>query len=133
MTVYQLEITVSGSAGGTRKFRLNTPAQVASTLDSHAPTTGVVFVAALGRGVDHGNFYIFRNEAGLAHVVLHEHREFFPRDPLSAKFEENISFRSENGEEFQVPANLTTSWERARSALEHWLPAQARWPEFNWD
>jgi hypothetical protein len=32
-----------------------------------------------------------------------------------------------------VSAALTTSWERGKAALLHWLPAQAHWPELIWD
>jgi hypothetical protein len=32
-----------------------------------------------------------------------------------------------------VPSILTTTAERARAALEYWLPGQKHWPKFEWE
>jgi hypothetical protein len=92
---------------------------------------GLISLPAIEGGRDYENFYLFRNDSGLAHIDLHEHREVFARDPLRAQAAGTVSFLDEDGEPFVVPATLTTSWDKAR-ALEHWLPTQAHWPELDW-
>lgn len=92
----------------------------------------VVFVAALGNGVDYGNFYLFLNGKGKAHVMLHEHREFFAADPSFKGDAQKVEFRDEDGTLFAVEAELTTSATRGKIALEQWLPNQAQWQEFIW-
>jgi hypothetical protein len=125
-----VQITSFGHPGGIRKLKTDALSEVVGCVETVSPGAGVIFVAALTPGIDHGNFYLFRNEAGLAHVMLHEHREHFARDPRSQTAEGNAEFLAENGEVFSVPTALTTSWDRGRAALLHWLPAQAHWPEF---
>ncbi len=93
----------------------------------------VIVVIALGEGVDWGNFYIFLNSQGYAHIMLHEERELFPVDPLFALESLEVEFQDENGTRFSVKAKLTTSTERAKLALEHWLPEVKRWNELKWE
>lgn len=90
----------------------------------------VVVVMAVGDGVDFGNFYVYSNGQGLAHVKLHEHHEFLPEDPGSQATDS--SFRGEDGEPFGVAARRTTTWARAMTALEQWMPRQAHWNGFSW-
>jgi hypothetical protein len=95
----------------------------------------VLFVAALDtvERVDYGNFYLFTNAAGSAHVMLHEHREFLPRDPVAPDEEGEVTFLDEEGHKFSVPHAMTTSHQRGVAALEYWLPRQEQWPEFQWE
>jgi hypothetical protein len=99
------------------------------------PGDRVLFVAALdlAEGEDWGNFYLFTNHIGRAHVMLHEHREFLPQDPLTPDGGLEVAFLDEEGESFSVPDALTTSTQRGVSALVHWLPRQEHWPEFQWE
>jgi hypothetical protein len=130
---YEVQVTSFGQSGGSREFKTDILGNVASCVEMIPPGGAVIFVAALGPGTDHGNFYLFMNEAGLAHIMLHEHREHFARDPRTQDTEGVAEFRGEDGEAFSVAAALTTSWERGRAALLHWLPAQERWAELTWD
>lgn len=129
---YEVEVTVFGPGGGKRNVKTELLEQVPPLADSIPPTGGVIFVAALTPGVDHGNFYLFRNETGLAHVMLHEHREHFAHDPQVHIPSAEVTFRDQSGEPFTVPKAEVTTWERGKAALLHWLPTQAHWPEFNW-
>jgi hypothetical protein len=133
MLTYQVEVTAFGAPRASREFETPAIEVVAEAVDSVPPEGGVIFVAALTSGVDHGNFYLFRNEAGFAYVVLHEHREFMAHDPHVQASTAVLVFRGEDGESFQVQAAFTTSWERGKQALLHWLPAQAHWPELVWE
>ncbi len=63
----------------------------------------------LAKDVDYGNFYLFLNGEGSAHIMLHEHREFLPRDPLSRDLIGEVTFFWEDGTQFAVPGVLTTS------------------------
>lgn len=130
---YEVEVTSFGRPGGNRKLRSEVLSEVVNLVVTVPHGNAVIFVAALTPRLDHGNFYLFGNEAGLAHVLLHEHREHFAQDPRAQAAEGDTEFRDQDGEAFAVPAALTTTWERGKAALLHWLPAQARWPEFLWD
>jgi hypothetical protein len=90
----------------------------------------VFVVEALGDGVDHGNFYLFTNAQDVAHVVLHEHREFFLVDRSREHIAEEVRFRDEYGVPFTVEASRTTSLEKAKAALHGWLPNQTQSHEF---
>jgi hypothetical protein len=92
----------------------------------------VIYVAALGDNVDHGNFYLFLNNENSAHIMLHEHREFVATDPASEAENKRIEFLGEDGSAFIVDAALTVSAARGKSALEYWLPNQDQWPELIW-
>jgi hypothetical protein len=129
---YEVQVTSFGPGGGNRKLTTDATSEVASCIETIPPEGGVVFVAALAPGVDRGNFYLFRNEDGRAHIMLHEHREHFASDHESQGNAGVLSFRGEDGEPFSVSAAQTTSWERGKAALLHWLPDQARWPELTW-
>ena len=133
MTTYEVEITSFSSGAAKSTLKTHVVHEVSAAVDSVPPEGGVVFVAALASGVDLGNFYLFKNEAGLAHVVLHEHREHFARDPRANTLGGEQTFRGEDGEAFSVPAASAISWARAREALLHCLTAQALSPELQWD
>jgi hypothetical protein len=105
---------------------------VAAAIDQIAPLDAVIVVEALGGGVDYGNFYLFLNKRGVAHVKLHEHREFLLVDPSLEPTAGDVSFKDEDGSVFSVDAKLTTSLPRARAALRYWLPYQAQSEEFVW-
>ena len=132
MIAYHLEVTTFDPAAAATKSILEHARQVSASLQE-LPRSGVVFVAAIEKNIDHGNFYVFLNAAGRAHVTLHEHRELLPRDPLSAGESGETAFLAEDGTQFTVAAKLTTSTDRARAALEYWLPRQERWPQFEWE
>jgi hypothetical protein len=133
MMTYQVEVTTFGASSAFREFNTDAIEAVAVAIESVPPEGGVIFVAAVTTSVDHGNFYLFRNDAGFAHVVLHEHRELMAREPGAQATSAVVVFRGEDGEAFQVPAASTTSWKRGKAALLHWLPAQAHWPELVWE
>jgi hypothetical protein len=132
MNAYHLEVTTFEPSVGSIKSVLERPEDVSASL-VRLPRNSVVFVAAIKKNVDYGNFYLFLNSSGHAHVMLHEHREFLPRDPLSAGAVGEVTFLSEDGTQFTVPSVLATSADRGRMALEYWLPNQERWPEFSWE
>jgi hypothetical protein len=54
-------------------------------------------------------------------------------DNVSAGSVGEATFLGEDGRQFTVPSVLTTSADRARAALEYWLPRQEHWPEFEWE
>jgi len=132
VVTYEVEITAFGPEGAKAKFKTTELNDVVASIDSVSAAGGVIFVAALTAGRDHGNFYLFRNEAGLAHIMLHEHREHFARDPSVQPPDGVVAFRGELGKTFFVPGETTTSWQRGKAALLHWLPSQGHWPELNW-
>lgn len=94
---------------------------------------GVVLVEAIEGDIDHGSFYLFLNDGGRAHVMLHERCEFLACDPLSADAVDEVVFLYQDGAEFSVPGILATSADRGLAALKYWLPRQERWPEFTWE
>jgi hypothetical protein len=136
MIAYHLEVVTFSPAARLTKSIVERPDNVMASLEGLSGNSAV-FVAALekraDKNVDYGNFYLFLNASGRAHIMLHEHREFFPRDPLSAGSVGEASFLAEGGSQFTVPSVLTTSADRARAALEYWLPHQEHWPEFEWE
>lgn len=105
---------------------------VAAAADQMSGVDAVFIVEALGDGVDYGNFYLFTNSQDIAHVVLHEHREFFLVDRARQHVAEEVVFKDENGAPFTVQASRTTSLAKARAALECWLPNQTQSHEFVW-
>lgn len=125
LTVFQPELVQKQST-----FKQISEAMVA--LRDLPINDAVIFVAALGDGIDHGNFHLFLNGDGMAHVMLHEHREFCPIDPSFRTELREIEFRDEDGTRFTVEAALATSAVRGKIALEHWLLNQTRWQEFIW-
>ena len=133
---YHLEVTTFEPAARLTKSIVKRPDDVMASLEG-LRRSSVVYVAAIAKNiaknVDYGNFYLFLNGSGHAHVMLHEHRKFLPRDPLSASSVGEATFLGEDGRHFTVPGVLTTSADRARAALEYWLPRQEHWPEFEWE
>ena len=106
--------------------------EAVNALEGLWSTNAAIYVAALGNNVDYGNFYLFLNGEGAAHIMLHEHREFVATDPLSGATHGEIGFLDEDGNAFRVDSTLTTSAARGRAALEYWLPNQVQWPELIW-
>ncbi len=92
----------------------------------------VLFIAALGGGVDYGNFYLFLNEDDAAHIWLHEHQEYIPIELGAHDSGNTFMFRYENGEIYEVPAREVLSRERAVEALYYWLPNQSHLPTLEW-
>ncbi len=90
----------------------------------------VVVVMAIAENVDYGNLYIFVSVEGRARVILHEHREFFPRSRGTGNAGPEVSFKDEAGHVFRSPYALTLSQEEVLSLLSYWLPGQAHAPEF---
>ena len=98
--------------------------QAVAALAELPSRNAVILVAALGKNVDYGNFILFLNGEGAAYVMIHEHREFFATDPSRQAMSGNVMFLDEDGGAFNVDAALTTSEEKGKSALMHWLPNQ---------
>lgn len=136
MIAYHLEVVTLSPAARVAKSIVERPDNVMVSLEGLSGIIAV-FVAALekrlNKNVDYGNFFLFLNASGHAHVMLHEHREFLPRDPSSAGSVGEVTFLAEDGSQFTVPSVLTTSADRARAALEYWLPHQEHWPQFEWE
>jgi hypothetical protein len=132
---YRVEMTTFHPAVNSKLETYTEAKDVASLICSLAVADRVLFVAALDleEGVDYGNFYLFTNAAGAAHVMLHEHREFLPRDPATPDDGGEVTFLDEDAHQFAVPRVLTTSHQRGTAALEFWLPRQSQWPEFQWE
>ena len=95
-------------------------------------TNGVVFVAAIEGNLDYGNYFVFLNGDDFAHVMLHEHHEFYPKDPKFDSEVESQKFMCEDGSSFNVEPSRLTSKKRAMQSLEFWLPKQEKWNEYIW-
>ena len=106
--------------------------QAVAALSSLPSENAVIYVEALGKSVDYGDFYLFLNCEGVAHVMLAEHQEVYAVDPSRQGKMGEIEFLDEAGSAFSVDAALTTSAARGKAALAHWLPFQAHWPQFIW-
>jgi hypothetical protein len=122
---YEFEVTTFVPDVRHEHFTCKHLSQAIAALKTLPTDNAVIYVAALGDGVDCGNFYCFLNDEGVAHIMLHEHREFFPEDPSTQVNNGEMRFRDEDGICFAVEARLTTSAARAKEALAHWLPNQA--------
>ena len=131
---YRVE-TTSFPGPESKLDNFDSASEVVAVVRALGPEDRVLFVAALDlvEHYDHGNFYLFTNASGRAHVMLHEHREFLPRDPGVPDDGGESTFLDEDGNEFSVPHTMTTSLQRAVAALEYWLPRQEQWPEFQWE
>jgi hypothetical protein len=129
---YHLEVTSFEPAPRTSRSILERTEDVVALLTGLSGSA-VVLVEAIEGNIDHGNFYLFLNDGGRAHVMLHEHCEFLACDPLSADAVDEVVFLYEDGTEFSVPGILATSADRGRAALKRWLPRQERWAEFTWE
>lgn len=92
----------------------------------------VLYIAALGTGIDHGNFILFINANGQAFIQLHEHREHTPIEPGSEDNGAVVIFLDESGEAFEVPAAHSLTRARAIEALVFWLPEQWHLPSLDW-
>ena len=132
ITEYVFEVTTLRPVRSHERSVFNDLAQALAALDDLPSDWSVIYVAALGKGIDYGNFYLFLNGSGAAHIMLHEHREHFAADPLRRSKGGNVEFLDEDGSAFNVATELTTSAARGKKALKHWLPAQAQWPELIW-
>ena len=92
----------------------------------------VIFVAVIDGNTDHGNYIIFLNNDGFAHIILHEHQEFYPRDPMQDLNIRIQEFIDDDGSMFKVEQSRLTSVERALVSLKKWLPEQKKWSEYIW-
>ena len=130
--VYEIEITIFGASIQHEKICCENVSQAVSVVKGLPEQGAVIFVAALEGHHDYGNFYLFLNETGAAYAEIHEHREYYPKDPLTCAAFGQVDFRYEDGSPFSVEAGSTTSVTRGRMALEYWLVNQDKWPEFEW-
>src|SRR6185295_6180889 len=102
MIAYHLEVTSFEPTARLSKSILERTDDVLASLAGLSGNS-VVYVAAIEGNGDLGNFYLFLNGGERAHVILHEHREFLPRDPLSADAMGEVTFLDEDGTQFTVP------------------------------
>ncbi|WP_171160117.1 hypothetical protein [Usitatibacter palustris] len=132
---YRVETTTFHPVAESKIETYSDPSHVAAFVRSLPVADRVLFVAALDldEGVDYGNFYLFTNATGVAHIMVHEHREFLPRERTVPDGGGDATFFDEGGEEFTVPRVMTTSHHRGAAALEYWLPDQSQWPELQWE
>ncbi len=106
--------------------------ELREVVDSLPSPPFVLFVAALGSGVDFGNFLIW-SSAERSLVRLHEHREFCAFDPDTQAIDmKPITFLERDGSSFEEPYASTVGHAQAIAALAHWLPKQGRLPELMW-
>ena len=119
---YEFEVTTFVPKVRHEQFTCKHLSQAIAALNALPTKNAVIYVAALGDGVDYGNFYCFLNDEGVAHVMLQEHREFFPEDPSMQVNDGEMQFRDEDGVSFAVEAHLTTSAARAKTRA----PAESR-------
>ena len=102
-----------------------------SYIDTFDDTSSVVYVAAIKGNVDYGNFYLFINEKGSSHIMLHEHHEHYAIETDVIPTNSN-QFLHEDGDVFIVDDNQVTTFERGILALKYWIPNQGKWSELDW-
>ena len=92
----------------------------------------VIYVAHIVDGVDHGNFYIWRN-IDLAHVRLDEHREHYATDPSRLAIAKEVAaFIDESGTVLEISPSSVISWAQATEALMFWLRSGSKLPSLSW-
>ena len=90
-----------------------------------------MLVAALGQGVDHGNFLIWGN-GQKAIVKLQEHRDFMAIHSENGEDESAVMFFDSDGSDFTEQMCNTIRHDAAIDALLYWLQSMERTPDLIW-
>lgn len=131
-TEYIFEITTFMPALRHERRRFELLSDALAALLTLPNNDAVIVVAAIDKSVDYGNFYLFLNAHGEAHIMLHEHREYFATGPDFSAGDNIVQFLGEDGVAFSVESKFVTSAERGKEALEYWLPSQGHWQQLVW-
>ncbi|HNO94271.1 MAG TPA: hypothetical protein PKJ84_08875 [Anaerolineales bacterium] len=132
ITKYQIEVTYFTPHPQKHVIDLVSAGEVDNWLSLPSKVDIVLFIAALGGGVDYGNFYLFLNKEDAAHIWLHEHREYIPVERHAYDDGTTVTFRYEDGETFDVSVREVLSRTRALEALHYWLSNQDQFPLLEW-
>lgn len=129
---YTVELVLRGDPATAICPELHAPADVQAFATQFVQPNSVLTVVWLRGGVDYGNFLIFANEQGLAHVRLLEHQGFYIKRTAEYESGKNFIFISDVGSTFQVDENYTVPLSTALEALEYWLLQGRQLPSVNW-
>ena len=131
--IYFVEIT-KFDPYSTNKMEFSSSSEALNFFEQLELKESVIYIAAIEENVDYGNFYLFINTFGQAHVMLHEHREHYASEiGQEDNKRSSVTFKDEGNEDFTVESKYVISKEKAFSALKYWLPKQNKLKELIWN
>jgi hypothetical protein len=129
---YELELVLGGDPSTALEATYQSTGEVQEFVTKFLVPNSVLTVAHLRGGADLGNFIIFANDAGLAHVRLLEHRGFYAKRSSELTTGRQVQFISDVGSLFEVDEVATVQSGVAVEALNYWLNSGAPLPSINW-
>ena len=131
-STYELELVVGGDPSTAIEATYQSPGEVKEFIAKSLVPNSAVTVAHLRGGADLGNFIIFANATGIAHVRLLEHRGFYAKRSSEAFTGRTVQFVSDAGSLFEVDEVATVQSGVAVEALNYWLDSGEPLPSINW-
>ena len=129
---YELELVLGGDPSTALEATYQLVGDVKEFVANVLVPNSVLTVTRVRTSADLGNFIIFANEAGLAHVRLLEHRGFYAKRSSELATGRQVQFISDVGSVFEVDEVATVQCGVAVEALNYWLESGAPLPSVNW-
>jgi len=129
---YELELVFRGDPSTTVEKSFTLPSEVQAFVARSLEPNSVLTVAHMRGGADYGNFIIFVNEVGSAHVRLLEHQGFYAKRSAALSTNAKVQFIGDVGGVFEVDENATIPSSTATEALNHWLTTGGQLPTIHW-
>lgn len=129
---YELELVYEGVPESAVTATFPTPEQTLRWVEDRVQPNSVLTVANMRDGADLGNFLIFNNDDGVAHVRLLEHMGFYAKRTEAIATGRTVAFTSDVGSTFSVDENSTVPLPAALGALAHWLATGKPDPRLVW-
>ncbi len=129
---YELELVLGGDPSTALEATFQSADEVQEFVAKSLVPNSVLTVAHLRGGADLGNFVIFANDAGLAHVRLLEHQGFYAKRSSELATGRQVQFISDVGGMFEVDEVATVQSGVALEALNYWLDSGSPLPSIYW-
>jgi hypothetical protein len=129
---YELEIVYRGDPDSAKNAILQEPDEVQRWVEERIEPNSVLTAANMRGASDLGNFLIFNNIDGVAHVRLLEHQGFYAKRTTAISTNKTVVFTSDVGSTFSVDENSTVPISAALEAFGHWLRTGKADPKLSW-
>ena len=129
---FELELVYGGVPESTLIASFPTPEETLRWVTDRVQPNSVLTVANIRDGADLGNFLVFNNHDGVAHVRLLEHMGYYAKRTEAIATGRTVAFTSDVGTTFSVDENSTVPLAAALGALTHWLATGKPDPQLAW-
>ena len=129
---YELELVHRGDPDSTENATFRAPDEAQRWVEERIEPNSVLTVANMRDASDLGNFLIFNNIDGVAHVRLLEHQGFYAKRTTAVSTNKTVAFTSDVGSTFSVDENSTVPISAALQAFAHWLRTGKADPKLSW-